>query len=189
MSKAIDRFIEAQEGERKARRRLEEIVNQFLRVAEGVKNWQNVAFEWWHGDAAHPCRRSDHPTNDIIRTTDIPTISDVQAAVAEASIAAKILQAATADLTKKERQALCRKEDAAKTAGDALGMDGGRSGYVTTNQAARHLGLTRQRMIVIIQQGRLPFEVLNGRYMIKLDDLEKFAAVKRPVGRRSKKTL
>jgi excisionase family DNA binding protein len=183
MSKAIDRFIEAQEGERKARRRLEEIVSQFLKVAEGVKNWQNVAFEWWHNDAAHPLGRSDHPAQDIIRTTDIPTISDVQAAVEEANIAAKILEAATADLTKEERQALCRTDDTNKAPESTLGGKGDRSGYVTTNQAANHLGVTRQRMLVMLHQGRLPFEVLNGRYMIKLDDLEKFAAVERPAGR------
>ena len=89
MSKAIDRFIEAQEGERNAKRRLQEIVNQFLRVAERVSSWQNADFEWRHDDAAHPVRRSGHRKKEIIRTTDIPTISDVRAAVAEADIAAQ----------------------------------------------------------------------------------------------------
>jgi excisionase family DNA binding protein len=186
MSNAIDRFIEAQEGEREARRRLQEIVNRFLRVAEGVNNWQNVDFEWRHDDAAHPFCRSDHPTKDIIRTADIPTIADVQAAVAEADLAAKKLQAATAALTEEERQALCSTEDAGNTASTS-GTKGDPSEYLTANQAARHLGLTRQRVSIILHQGRLPYQVLNGRYMIKREDLDKFAAVERPVGRPFKK--
>jgi excisionase family DNA binding protein len=183
MSNAIDRFIEAQQGEREARRRLQEIVNRFLKVAEGVNNWQNVDFEWRHDDAAHPFCRSDHPKKEIIRTTDIPTIADVQAAVAEADIAAKNLQAASAALTEADRQAIGSTDDTGDAAAGTPSMKGDRSDYLTANQAAQHLGLTRQRVSIILHQGRLPYMVLNGRYMIKRDDVEKFAAVERPVGR------
>ncbi len=163
MSKAVDRFIEVQEEERNARRRLQEIVNQFLSVAERVNSWQNADFEWRHDDAAHPFRRSDHPKKEIIRTTDIPTIADVEAAVAMTNIAAKKLRAATAGLTQEERQALCPTDDATKAAASTSSMKGDRPEYVTANQAARHLGLTRQRVSTILHQGRIPFKMLDGR--------------------------
>jgi hypothetical protein len=39
---------------------------------------------------------------------------------------------------------------------------------------------------VLLREGRLPFKVSDGRYMIKRDDLEQFAAnrpMSRPMGR------
>ena len=182
MSEAIDRYIEAQEEEREARRWLQEIVNRFLKVAEGVNNWQNVDFEWRHDDPGHPFCRSDHPV-DVIRSSDIPILADVQAAVEKADHAAKRLQAATAGLTPEERQAYCVTDTADKTAASNRGKKEGESDYLTASQAARQLGLTRQRVSIILHQGRIPYKVIDGRYMIKKEDVEKFAAVERPVGR------
>jgi excisionase family DNA binding protein len=57
-------------------------------------------------------------------------------------------------------------------------------GYVTSNQAAIRLGLTRQRVSQILQEGLLPFKVLGTHRMIKVSDLEQFASIKRRPGPR-----
>jgi excisionase family DNA binding protein len=60
-------------------------------------------------------------------------------------------------------------------------------GYVTSNQAAIWLGLSRQRVHALVQNGRIPSTVSAGHRLIKRRDLEKFAAMKRPTGRPRKK--
>jgi excisionase family DNA binding protein len=186
MSKATSRFIEAQEGERKARAKLQEIVDRFLKVAERLHSRQTADFEWRHDDMAHPVRRSDHPTNDPIHSTDIPTIFDVQAAVKEADLWAQELQAAIAGLTPDERRTLGGSANAGKAHAKTHGTTGPKSDHVTASEAARRLGLSRQRVSVLLREGRIPFKVCGGRYMIKLDDLEEFAAnrpIIRPAGK------
>jgi hypothetical protein len=91
MSDGIDRFIEAQDRERKARKELQEIVDEFLR----------------RPDETDPVfLQSDHPEDHILCITDVPTMSDIRDAVAMATIAASSLQAVTASLTQEERRAL-----------------------------------------------------------------------------------
>jgi excisionase family DNA binding protein len=63
------------------------------------------------------------------------------------------------------------------------GMKNDRSDYLTANQAAHRLGLSRQRVSVLVRSGRIPTEMLAGHPMIKRSELEKFASIKRPTGR------
>jgi excisionase family DNA binding protein len=63
------------------------------------------------------------------------------------------------------------------------GMKNDRSDYLTSNQAARWLGLSRQRVSILLHSGRIPFELLAGHPMIKRRDLDKFASIERPTGR------
>jgi excisionase family DNA binding protein len=58
-----------------------------------------------------------------------------------------------------------------------------RPGYLTSSQAAARLGLSRQRVHVLLLSGRIPSTVLAGHRLIKRRDLEKFASAKRPTGR------
>jgi excisionase family DNA binding protein len=61
-------------------------------------------------------------------------------------------------------------------------MNNVRYGYVTSNQAARQLGLSRQRVSVLIHQGRIPFKASGQRRLIKRSDLKKFASIERRPG-------
>jgi excisionase family DNA binding protein len=186
MSKTTDRFIEARDGERKARAMLQEIVDRFLKVAERLHSWQTADSGWRHDDKPHPVRRSDDPTKDPILSTDIPTIYDVQAAVKETDLWVQELQAAIAGLTPEERQALCDSDKAEKAQARASSVKGPTSEYISASQAAKRLGLSRQRVSVLLREGRIPFKVSGGRYMIKRDDLEQFAAnrpMARPMGK------
>ena len=61
-------------------------------------------------------------------------------------------------------------------------MNNVRSGYVTSNQAARQLGLSRQRVSVLIHQGRIPLQASGQRRLIKRSDLRKFALIERRPG-------
>jgi excisionase family DNA binding protein len=54
--------------------------------------------------------------------------------------------------------------------------------YLTTMQAAARLGLSVQRVNVLLKTGRIPFTLLNGHRAINRHDLEKFASIKRPAG-------
>jgi excisionase family DNA binding protein len=56
--------------------------------------------------------------------------------------------------------------------------------YVTARQAAIRLGVSRQRVSVLIREGRIPFKIRDGFFcMIKLSDLDRFSSIKRPTGR------
>jgi hypothetical protein len=96
MSNRTDRLIEARQMERRARENLEVLVNQFLRVAEGLYNWQNTDFVWQGnrfalvlqqpenaGETASPC------------VIDVPTLADIHDAVLNAQAAAKNLREAS----------------------------------------------------------------------------------------------
>jgi excisionase family DNA binding protein len=60
-------------------------------------------------------------------------------------------------------------------------------GYVTASEAAVRLGVTHARVSQLLEDGRIPFEVRGLHRWIKLSDLEQFASIKRPSGRRPKK--
>ena len=56
-----------------------------------------------------------------------------------------------------------------------------RSDYITTNEAAGTLGVTRQRILQLIQDRRLKAEKFGNVYMIRPGDLSNIEA--RPMGR------
>ena len=56
-------------------------------------------------------------------------------------------------------------------------------GYVSASQAARRLGLSKQRVHQFLNRGRIRYEVVGCHRLIKLADLERFASVKRTPGR------
>jgi hypothetical protein len=107
MSERTDRFIRAQEEERKAREMLQEIVDQFLRVAEGLYDWQDVDFQWRQNHFELVLHHSDCADNDTTRKIDLPTMADVRDAVVEAQNAADNLRAVTAELTQEEQEIVC----------------------------------------------------------------------------------
>ncbi len=43
--------------------------------------------------------------------------------------------------------------------------------YISTTDAAAHLGITRQRVLQLIEAGRLPAKLFANVYMIRTDDL------------------
>jgi excisionase family DNA binding protein len=53
--------------------------------------------------------------------------------------------------------------------------------YISTNEAADRLGITRQRVLQLINSGRLPAEKFANVYMIKSADLKQVED--RPQGR------
>lgn len=53
--------------------------------------------------------------------------------------------------------------------------------YITTNEAASELGVTRQRVLQLIQEGRLKAEKFANVYMIRRGDLANIE--ERPMGR------
>lgn len=57
----------------------------------------------------------------------------------------------------------------------------GREDYISTNDAAGALGVTRQRVLQLIQDGRLKAEKFASVYMIRRGDLDRIEA--RPMGR------
>ena len=57
----------------------------------------------------------------------------------------------------------------------------GREDYVSTNEAADVLGVTRQRVLQLIQDGRLKAEKFASVYMIRRDDLDHIE--EKPMGR------
>ena len=57
--------------------------------------------------------------------------------------------------------------------------------YITTNEAASALGVTRQRILQLIQDGRLKAQKFANVYMIRRADLSSIEA--KPMGRPSKK--
>ncbi|MGB7734607.1 MAG: hypothetical protein WBL72_12965 [Thermoguttaceae bacterium] len=108
MNKRTDRLIEVREAERRARKRLEELVNQFLRVAEGLYNWQNADFDWLDNRFALVPRQPKNPDeNASPNVIDVPTLSDIHDAVLEAQAAAKNLGEAMAGLPKQAVTASC----------------------------------------------------------------------------------
>lgn len=54
-------------------------------------------------------------------------------------------------------------------------------GYISTTDAAEKLGITRQRVLQLIESGRLPASLFANVYMIREADLTLVAD--RPVGR------
>ncbi len=52
------------------------------------------------------------------------------------------------------------------------------SGYLTSNQAAKQLGVTRQRVSILLKEGRIPFKVAGRFRLIKQVDLNKFASTR-----------
>jgi excisionase family DNA binding protein len=57
-------------------------------------------------------------------------------------------------------------------------------GYATIREAATRLGVTKQRVSQLFRQGRIPFKVTGSRCLIRLSELENFASINRPTGRR-----
>jgi excisionase family DNA binding protein len=55
---------------------------------------------------------------------------------------------------------------------------------VNTAQAAQVLGITRRRVNALIKEGRLPATKLGRDWAIGQDDLEAFAKLPRPTGKR-----
>ena len=53
--------------------------------------------------------------------------------------------------------------------------------YITTNEAGDHLGVTRQRVLQLIQDGRLKAEKFGNVYMIQRADLSNIES--KPMGR------
>lgn len=53
--------------------------------------------------------------------------------------------------------------------------------YITTNEAAGVLGVTRQRVLQLIQDGRLKAEKFANVYMIRRSDLDNIE--EKPMGR------
>lgn len=45
-------------------------------------------------------------------------------------------------------------------------------GYISTSDAAERLGITRQRVLQLIERGRLPASRFANVYMIRVDDLK-----------------
>jgi excisionase family DNA binding protein len=43
--------------------------------------------------------------------------------------------------------------------------------YISTTDAAAHLGITRQRVLQLIEAGRLPAKLFANVYMIRVNDL------------------
>ena len=64
-------------------------------------------------------------------------------------------------------------------------MTGGLSDWLSTGQAARYLGLSRQRVDQLTRDGRLPSEVVGGRRLIHRRELHALAAT-RPGWRRGR---
>lgn len=56
-----------------------------------------------------------------------------------------------------------------------------RENYITTNEAANVLGVTRQRVLQLIQDGRLKAEKFANVYMIRPGDLKNIE--EKPMGR------
>lgn len=56
-----------------------------------------------------------------------------------------------------------------------------REDYITTNDAAGALGVTRQRVLQLIQDGRLKAEKFANVYMIRRRDLSQIEG--KPIGR------
>jgi hypothetical protein len=107
MSKKTDQLIAARETERKARERLEELVNQFLRVAEGLYDWQNADFDWQDNRfVLAPRQLEDSDKNTGPHEIDVPTISDIHDAVLKAQAAAKNLGEAVAGLAQERQLAM-----------------------------------------------------------------------------------
>ena len=59
-------------------------------------------------------------------------------------------------------------------------------GYATPSEAARRLGISRQRVNQLIDLGRLSHEWVDERRLIKLSDLDQFAQTYHPVIRPEK---
>lgn len=54
--------------------------------------------------------------------------------------------------------------------------------YLTTEQAAKYLGVSRIRVLAFIKDGRLKAERAGRAWLIHSSDLEKFAKEPRPEG-------
>lgn len=59
--------------------------------------------------------------------------------------------------------------------------------YMTTGQAAKFLGISRQRVHKLIQDGRLPAEQMGHYKVIPVAVLEDFKAQDRPTGKHKPK--
>jgi hypothetical protein len=96
MSNSTDRLMEARHVERKAREDLEVLVNQFLRVAEGLYQWQNTDLVW-QGDrfalVLHQAENAHETASPCV--IDVPTLADIHDAVLNAQAAAKNLREAS----------------------------------------------------------------------------------------------
>jgi hypothetical protein len=107
MSKQTDRLVEARETERRARERLEQLVNQFLRVAEGLYDWQNTDFDWQDNRFALAPRQLENVHDAVApNVIDVPTLSDIHNAVLSAQAAAKDLREAAAGLPQEGQQTI-----------------------------------------------------------------------------------
>jgi hypothetical protein len=60
--------------------------------------------------------------------------------------------------------------------------------YVSQAEAARRLGLTRQRVSILVKTGRLKGKVIAGHPVVSEQDLDRFAAIPRHDGRRLPKS-
>jgi excisionase family DNA binding protein len=54
---------------------------------------------------------------------------------------------------------------------------------LTTNEAAKRLGFSTRRLLVLIEHGRIPAEKVGRDWLLNEADVEAFAAVPRPTGR------
>jgi hypothetical protein len=105
MSNRTDRLTEARQMERRAREELEVLVNQFLRVAEGLYHWQNTDFVWQDDRFALVLQQPEDASETASRCViDVPTLADIHDAVLNAQAAAKNLREASDGLAQEEQQ-------------------------------------------------------------------------------------
>lgn len=45
------------------------------------------------------------------------------------------------------------------------------NGFLTTSEAAKHLGISQRRVIALIESGRLPAQKVGGIWLIRKEDL------------------
>lgn len=57
--------------------------------------------------------------------------------------------------------------------------------YLTQTEAAKRLGLTKQRLWLLVEQGRIPHVTIAGRRLIPADRC--IAPARRPPGRKPKR--
>jgi hypothetical protein len=107
MSNRTDRLTEARQMERRARENLEVLVNQFLRVAEGLYHWKNTDFAWQGNRFALVLNQSENSSETASPCViDVPTLADIHDAVLNAQAAARNLREASDGLAQEGQQVM-----------------------------------------------------------------------------------
>jgi hypothetical protein len=100
----FNRFTEARTAEQRAQQQAQELVDRFLRIADLLREWQEVSFEWYGEDGN--LRRPLFPDEKTIHIGHVPTMEQIRDGIEEWKKAIRELQAIESNLTEAQRQVL-----------------------------------------------------------------------------------